>query len=138
MEEVIVAARGYGSPRCPKNAMGLFLRMACKRVAEDFPHLKAVITDINPNWGYTGGSFREAGFIPVGLKHAPSYFVGDEYASRRGIDRKPGQLAATAHRLPLVPTIVMLKPLRDNLAKIITETVADQLYVIPRSLYDQK
>lgn len=139
MEEVAVAVRGYGSPRCPRNAMGLFLRMACQRVSRDFPHLRAILTDINPNWGYSGQSFREAGFIDVGLKHAPTSFVGEDYASRRDLAGRPGARAATQARCPLVPTIIMLRPMtgQTDLAKSLERSVDGGLYVVPRSLYDQ-
>jgi cytidylate kinase len=138
MEEVAVAVRGFGSPRCPRNAMGLFLRMCCKRVSDDFRHLRAVITDINPNWGFTGSSFREAGFITIGTKYAPTLFEGEEYVSRRGIDRRPGQKAATMHKLPLVPTLIMVKPLDDAAEKAINGAIKDGLYIVPRSLYDMR
>ena len=136
MEEVAVAVRGFGTPRCPKNAMGLFLRMCCRRVSEDFRHLKAIVTDINPNWGFSGGSFREAGFITVALKYAPTYFVGDEYVSRRGIEGRPGQKAATSHKCPLNPTLIMIKPLDNSLERQITANITHGLYIIPRNLYD--
>lgn len=138
MEEVAIAVRGYGSPRCPKNAMALFLRMACKRVADDYPHLKAILTDINPNWGYTGGSFREAGFRDIGLKHAATYFYGTEYASRRGIDGTRGHKLPIENRLPLVPTIVMLRGLSDATDHAIKTVANNGLYLIPRSMYDKK
>ena len=138
MEEVAVAVRGYGSPRCPKNAMALFLRMACKRVADDFPHLKAILTDINPNWGYTGQSFREAGFRDIGFKHAATYFYGAEYTSRRGIERTSGHKLPIENRLPLVPTIIMVKALSDATDNAIKSVVNDGLYVVPRSMYDKK
>lgn len=139
MEEVVVAVRGYGSPRCPRNAMGLFLRLACNKVGKDFPHLKAVLTDINPNWGYSGQSFREAGFIDVGLKHAPTAFVGNEYASRRELDKRSGAKAATTNRMPVLPTLIMLRPMptSSDLSAKLEASGRDGLYVIPRSLYDQ-
>ena len=139
MEEVAVAARGYGWPRCPRNAMGLFLRTAAKRVADDFPHLKAIITDINPNWGFSGNSFKEAGFISIGLKHAPTCFIGDDYTSRRGIEGQKGHKAAISNKLSLVPTLIMLKPFNDNLIRSVTESAnLDGLYLIPRTLYEDR
>ncbi len=138
MEEVAVAVRGFGSPRCPKNAMGLFLRTACKRVANDFPHLKAILTDINPNWGFTGSSFREAGFIDIGLKHAPTSFIGDEYASRRSLEGQKGRKAAMPNRMSLVPTLIMLRPLHDVLRRHIESVASDGLYIIPQNLYNKE
>lgn len=139
MEEVVVAVRGYGSPRCPRNAMGLFLRSACQRVGEDFPHLRAVLTDINPNWGYSGQSFREAGFIDIGLKYAPTAFVGDEYISRRELDKRNGAKAATSSRMPVLPTLIMIRPMNRNeeLSNKLQRLSHEGLFVIPRSLYDQ-
>jgi cytidylate kinase len=139
MEEVAVAVRGYGWPRCPQNGMGLFLRQACKRVGKDFPHLKAILTDINPNWGFKGNSFTEAGFMDIALKHAPTSFVGDNYSSRRGLEGARGRKPATLHRLSLVPTLIMLNPLNnDDVAKAVKKVTEDGLFLIPQTLYNKE
>jgi cytidylate kinase len=137
MEEVLVAVRAYGSPRCPRNAMGLFLRTACRQIGDDMPHLKAIVTDINPNLGYGGGSFREAGFVAVGMKHAPTMFIGDEYCSRRVLDGANGAKAAVTGRLPLLPTLIMIKGLNDATARRIDDVEQHGLMVVPQSLYNQ-
>lgn len=139
MEEVVVAVRGYGTPRCPKNGMSLFLRLACNKVAADFPHVRAILTDINPNWSFGGSSFREADFVSVGLKHAPTSFVGEEYTSRRALSGRSGAKAASSARIPLVPTLIMLRATReDDALKSSLRSVSEQgLYLIPRNLYDR-
>ncbi len=140
LEEVAVAVRGYGTPRCPRNAMAWFLREACARVKQDFPHLRAVVTDINPNWGFSGSSFQEAGFVTLGMKYAPTSFVAGDYSPRRSLERQPGSRAAVGNRLPLVPTLVMIRPFpKESILRTrIAESVVDGVYLIPRDLYEEK
>lgn len=138
MEEVAVAVRGYGTPRAPKNAMGLFLRETHKILHKRFPHLQACITDINPNWGFDASSFSEGGYMPIGLKYSEPSFIGSEYASRRKLDSSAGNRTATAAQLPIIPTFTMIRPKDKNGISKVEETVADGLYYVPRDLYERR
>ena len=138
MEETSIAVRGYGFPDCPQNAMSWFLRSACDKVRKDFPHLKAIATDINPNWGFTGSSFVEAGFIPVGIKFALPEFIENQYYTRRSLDNKEGRKAATIARMPLVPTIIYLRPFTPDVKRDILTGVGNGLLINPRKLYEKK
>jgi len=136
LEETVVLARAFGLPGCPRNTAAFMLREACNLVRKRLPHIKAVVTDINPNLGFTGRSFFEAGFVRFALKPSRPAFVGGRFVSRRAqrADSISNLMPKTG--FPLLPNLTMIKPMTDIAKRSLQAKHAASEILIDPELYE--
>lgn|GEM_PF-4294551 len=85
--------RAWSNDMSPKNTMSMLYRYAHAQLQEIWrkrhrTELRAILTSVNPNLGFTGGTFRAVGFGIVAQKPTFYYYLVDGRAKRHFIPRR--------------------------------------------------
>ncbi len=117
-ESVLVLTRLFAFDWAPRNSISYLLGQVGKWTKRNFPRVKALLTYVNPNLGFTGSSFLAAGWRPFLEKRTVySYLRGSYITQRAAASLPPSALTHVAH------SMYELEPLRILRHDVIRETV---------------
>jgi hypothetical protein len=103
--------RAWNCDASPKNTMSMLYAYAhaCLQRAADARHdgaLEAILTDVNPNLGFTGSAFRAVGMGVVGTKPTEYYYQEQNGQRHPIIRREVERLARISHDAHHTPRVI--------------------------------
>jgi hypothetical protein len=112
--KAVILSRAFSFDWAPRNSMSFLLSYARKWLHAAFPEVEQAFTYINPNLGFTGASYRAAGWEPFATKTTRYRYQSGHYLTYRCYETLSEQERATISQSqfdlsPLVVFKVALK-----------------------------
>jgi hypothetical protein len=126
-EEVRVVSRVFAFPAAPPNAISFLLARVRRAAAAAGPRVRALLTYVNPNLGFTGASYKADNWALFGTEGGTRYlYYRDNYVTDREALRRFGatfedDLAAaraaglTCSQRVLLPLLLYVRGVSSNI-----------------------
>jgi hypothetical protein len=106
-DETLVVSRVFAFDWAPRNAISHLLASVERRLREERPEVRLLLTYLNPNLGFDGASYRAANWMLFGHEAGTRYgYLDDNYITDREISGLPA-----ADRRRVVYSLMPLAPL---------------------------
>lgn len=78
-EQVLSMTRAFTFNNAPKNSMSKLFHQSHRRIKQEFPDIRAVVTALNPYTGFQGGIFTGASYTPYALSPMEYWYDANGY-----------------------------------------------------------
>ena len=129
--QVLSMTRAFTFNNAPRNSMSKLFHQSHKQILRDYPHIKAIVTALNPYTGFDGGIFTGASYTPYALSPMEYWYDENQFYVPRSKGIYP-------QRTKTPPILWLAHGLDKNTAALIEKVPIDKLKYITRDEYREE
>ncbi|MDO4773859.1 MAG: hypothetical protein Q4A37_01905 [Candidatus Saccharibacteria bacterium] len=130
-DQILSMTRAFTFNNAPRNSMSKLFHQSHKQISRDYPHIKAIITALNPYMGFDGGVFTGASYTPYALSPMEYWYDENQFYAPRSKGIYP-------QKTETPPILWLAHGLDRDTAVLIESIPIDKLKHITRDEYREK